>query len=499
MALSVALRLVAAAGDYLVVVSETTAADGEWRHVVAALEKKYGADVVRHQGPVESLLPFNRSLPRFVCFVARPEEVTREFVMRVNRLMRRLDDDPWPDAFYGILTGYDAANARRIAEQQEPLTVRRVAAGTEVSLAHCEEGVWFCELKAGRIVRQAKDGNSLESQGPADSTAGLVQTLNEYRPDLFVTSGHATERDWMIGFTYRNGYFRHQAGKLYGEDTQGRRLPIESPNPKIYLPVGNCLMGHIDQPDCMATSWMNGAGVHQMIGYTVPTWYGYAGWGMLDYFVEQPGRFTLAEAFLANQLALLQRLQTYFPELLTAEVDDAGNARGPVRVTETARAAGLRAQDGRGLLFDRDVVAFYGDPAWVARMASRPASLAWEQFYEATPEGLHTLEIRPRRGRDSFRPPNTNGSQRGGRPFVQFLPQRVGPATVLEGAEWQPVIADNFILVPNPGVCEPDRTYRVRFRAEVLPETGGASRRPSRPEVFRPEAVGREFNNRESP
>jgi hypothetical protein len=32
------------------------------------------------------------------------------------------------------------------------------------------------------------------------------------------------------------------------------------------------------------------------IGYTVPTWYGYAGWGCLDFFVEQPGRFTLAEA-----------------------------------------------------------------------------------------------------------------------------------------------------------------------------------------------------------
>ena len=51
----------------------------------------------------------------------------------------------------------------------------------------------------------------------------------------------------------------------------------------------------------------NLAGVRQMIGYTVPTWSGYAGWGLLDYFLEQPGRFTLCEAFHANGHALVHR------------------------------------------------------------------------------------------------------------------------------------------------------------------------------------------------
>ena len=45
-----------------------------------------------------------------------------------------------------------------------------------------------------------------------------------------------------------------------------------------------------------------------MAGYTELTWYGYSGWGMLDYCVEQPGRYTCAEAFAASQAALIHRL-----------------------------------------------------------------------------------------------------------------------------------------------------------------------------------------------
>lgn len=456
------------AGDYLIVVSATTAADPDWKRVVLALQEKHQATVLQHAGSIETLLPFRHPVPRFICFVATPKEASRDFVMRVNRFMRRLDDDLWPDALYGILTGFDAGNALCIARQREPLTVRKVASGTQVSLDHCEEGVWYCELKPGRVVRKLPGGQPVESQGPVDSTEGLVRTLNEYQPELFVTSGHATERDWAIGYRYKNGVFKHADGQLFGEDTTGRRLPIVSPNPKLYLPVGNCLMGHIDKPDCMATSWLNSGGVCQMIGYTVPTWYGYMGWGMLDYFLEQPGRFTLTEAFLANQIALLHRLQTCFPGLATAEVDENGNPRQTALLTEAARAAGLRSGDGRGLLFDRDVVAFYGDPAWPARMAPRPESLAWEQELLEADGGLYTFEIRPRRGERSFQPANVNGSQRGGRPMTAFLPRRIGKATLLEGAELKPVIADNFVLIPNPGVCDPARTYRIRFRAENL-------------------------------
>jgi zinc protease len=163
---------------------------------------------------------------------------------------------------------------------------------------------------------------------------------------------------------------------------------------------------------------MNSAGVRQMIGYTVPTWFGYAGWGVLDYFLEQPGRFTLCEAFHANDHALIHRL--------------------------TTNAA---PDDERGLSFDRDVVAFYGDPAWEARMA--PGTRAFgQQLLEH--DGAFTLEITPLGGPASFTPVSTNGSQRGGRPIVQFLPRRIGRTELVAGIEWKPVITDDFVLVPLP-------------------------------------------------
>ena len=447
--------------DYAVVVSKKTLGDGGWKKVVDALVKRHNATVVAFDADVEETLPeLRRQFPRYVCFVAQPEEAGRKFVGKVHRLTRRLDDDPYTDCFWGILTGYDAANALAIAQYSRPLTIHKTAAGTEVALEMCEAGAWYSELEKNRAVRQEPGQEAKEMKGPDDTTKALADLLTDYHADLFITSGHASEHDWRIGYAYRNGSFRCENGRLYGLDTSGRRHPIESDNAKVYMPVGNCLMGHIDGRDAMALAYMHSAGVKQMLGYTMPTSYGYAGWGCLDYFVEQPGRYTFTESFFANNHALVHRLATYFPELLNAEVDENGMTSAKIVVSDQAKAAGLTEDDGRWLLFDRDAVAFYGDPAWEARMAKRPT--AWEQTLTEK-AGVWTLEIKPNRGAKTFEPINKNGSQRGGRPIVQFLPHRIQPAQVLEGAELNPVITDDFVLVPLPK--EYQGKYRVVFRA----------------------------------
>jgi hypothetical protein len=450
--------------DYAVVVSRKTMSEPDWGKVVEALRQKHHAAVVVFERSVDDALPkLREQFPRYACFVAQPAEATREFVAQIHRLTRRFNDDPYPDCLWGILTGYDAANALRIAQCHEPLTVRKVASGTEIALEKCEEGVWYCELNKGKMVRKEKGGPAKELKGPDDTTKALAQLLTEYKADCFVTSGHATERDWQIGYRYRNGQFRCEHGVLYGLDTQGQKWPIQSPNPKVYLPIGNCLMGHIDSTNAMALAFMNSAGVNQMIGYTVPSWYGYAGWGCLDYFVEQPGRFTFSEAFFANQAALIHRLQTFFPDALAAEVDANGQTRTALKPTEQAKAAGLTANDARGLLYDRDTVAFYGDPAWEARLAQ--GSTAWDQTLTEK-DGLWTFEIKPNLGSKTFEPVNKNGSQRGGRPMVAFLPRRLQRVQVVEGAEWKPVITETLVLVPNPGEVDPARKCRIVFRIQ---------------------------------
>jgi hypothetical protein len=431
----------AVTGDYAIVISATTLADPAWKAVVDALVNKHGLhhdkDVIVFSPGVIGALPHLREkFPKYSCFVATPKEVTQQFVGDVHRVTRQLDEDPYTDTQWGILTGYDASNALDIARYQTPLSVEKVASGTEIALECCTEGLWYDELVKNKYVRKDRGGEAKQLQGPDDTTQRFVEVLSTYEPDLFVTSGHATEQGWQIGFRYRNGFLKSKAGQLYGEDTQKRVMEIDSPNPKVYLPIGNCLMGNINGPDAMALSWLNDAGVKQMIGYTVPTWYGYQGWGVLDYFVEQPGRYTLTEAFFANHHALIHRLQ----------------------LDETS------ASDQRGLAFDRDVVAFYGDPAWTARMAD--GKLAYGQRLSAV-DGVYTFEIEPLLGKKSFDTVNANGAQRGGRPFVQFLKERISDVEIIEGHQWKPVITDDFVLIPRPTNCDPKQSYRLTFKAKL--------------------------------
>ena len=458
----------ALASDYAVVVSQKTWSDGEWKKVVAALQKKHLAEVLFYTNRVEETLDRLRALfPRFACFVAQPEEASREFVASVHRLSQNFDEDPYTDCFWGIVTGYNADAALRLAKYKKPLVVRKVASGTELALEKCQEGICYDELVKNKLVKKDKGKDAAELKGPDDTTEALVNSLTKYKADMFVTSGHATERDWQIGYRYRNGSFRCADGQLYGLDTKNKKWPINSPNPKIYMPIGNCLMGHIDGKDAMALAWMNSAGVNQMIGYTVLTWYGYAGWGCLDYFVEQPGRYTFSEAFIANDHALIHRVQNCAPGAEKAEVDANGRPKGTFALSDWARNEKLTAQDLQGLLYDRDALAFYGDPAWVACMAKGP--LAWEQTLTEK-KGTWTFTIKPNKAEASFAPVNKNGSQRGYRPIIQFLPKRIKNVRLLEGADLQPVITDDFILVPNPKKSDPAREYKVVFRAEVRPK-----------------------------
>ena len=135
---------------YVVVVSAKTRADSAWSEVVGALESRHSAEVFVYTDQVEEVLPrLRKAFPRFVCFVAQPEEAGREFVASVHQLTRRMDDDPYPDCFWGIVTGYNAASALRIAKCTEPLTVRKVASGTQMALEMCEEGICYDELVKG--------------------------------------------------------------------------------------------------------------------------------------------------------------------------------------------------------------------------------------------------------------------------------------------------------------------------------------------------------------
>jgi zinc protease len=286
--------------------------------------------------------------------------------------------------------------------------------------------------------------------------------LTDGQAQLFITSGHATQKDWMIGYSYRNGFFvSAPGGKLVGRNTAGVLHDISSDTPRVHLGVGNCLIGDISDVDnCMALGLMHSAGVRQMVGYTVTSWYGYMGWGMLDYFYLQPGRYTVAEAFFANQQALLHRLETASPGV-NAVYDAAQNEVTQamrnlrVEISPAGQRMRLTSQDITGLLYDRDTVAIYGDPAWNVRMAD--GQNEWMQtLTESRSEGdshevTYILTLR----KTAYDNTDRNGSQRGGRPIFVFLPKRLAQnadgtvdVEIFTGTELQPVIADDFVLIP---------------------------------------------------
>jgi hypothetical protein len=419
------LAVAARAADSVILVSAPTRYDEGWAKVVAALETAHNAQVlVFRASPAEQQEELRRLQPRFVTWVARPEELGPKAALVMHRLARENDGDPYEDFQWGVVTGLDAAQALKLAVPGQPLVIRTVGAGTSFAMECAEQGYWFSEFTAGESWEKPAGGAPREVPGAKDSTAAIVARLNEGKTDLFITSGHATEHDWQPGYRYRNGAFGHKDGVILGKALDGTVHRLASANPKVYLPIGNCLMGNVPGGDCMALSWMASGGVRQMVGYVQPTWFGYAGWGVLDYFVEQPGRFNLNQAWLANHHALLWRLQ------------------------EVA-AGRVSAGDRRGLEFDRDMTIFYGNPHWDARMSSGP--LRWTETLTTLPSGEVEWVITPAAGPRTFVAVDTNGSQRGGRPLVAFLPRHAAGWEVVAGGEGKAVAADDFVLLPNPG------------------------------------------------
>jgi hypothetical protein len=104
--------------------------------------------------------------------------------------------------------------------------------------------------------------------------------------------------------------------------------------------------------------------------------------------------------------------------------------RPKIRPSGEAKDLGLRKQDGLDLLFDRDALAFYGDPAWHAKMASGKCTYS-QKLVEN--EVVYTFTRTPNLGEKSFPPVNTNGSQRGWRPIMAFFLQRLNDIEVLLG------------------------------------------------------------------
>ncbi len=147
--------------DYAIVISKATAGDPAWQQVVTALHTKHAARgvlVFEYDTAVDEVTQgLAEHMPAYTCIVATPAEAGRDFVAKVHQFTRSLDDDPYTDTLWGILTGFDAANALSIATHAEPLRIERVTSGTELAMDRVREGVWFSELEPNLKVVKPRD------------------------------------------------------------------------------------------------------------------------------------------------------------------------------------------------------------------------------------------------------------------------------------------------------------------------------------------------------
>jgi len=451
--ISAAVKKVKLDRSYVVVTSRATYDDKEWREVVRGLAFKYDAPILVYRDNVEQVKgELAKKMPWYTCFVLRPEETNRNLVTHVHRLTRKLDDDPYTDTIWGILTGYSAADAARIVAISKPLVLRKAAAGTPISLDKFDEGIWYDEGKKNHGVQKTPDGKVADIQTPDDTTQSIVKTINEFKPDYFQTSGHASERDWAPGYSYPNGKIICKDGVLIGVDLAGKTYTVNSPNPKVYAPFGNCLIGNIPDKNCMALAWMASGGAAQMIGYVVPTWYGYGGWGIGNYFFDEPGKFSFSESFYLNNQALVNQLVRRFPAHAGVEFDGWDGGDGGMG-GYSAKLGKNVEKDEFGLHWDRDTVAFYGDPAW--RATVKPQASAWEQNLTVNGD-TYTFEVK------------ANQDATFGRPPAALLPCRLQMIRMLEGRDLNPLITDNFIMLPGVDKIEKGKTIKVVFKAHKI-------------------------------
>ena len=438
------LPVVRAKQSYVVVASQETADTAGWKAVIAALREKYDAALILYpEGQISAVVPALKDLyPRYAAFVARPTEAGRAFVVAVHRLTRELDDDPYTDLRWAIVTGYEAADALRIARRSEPLVIKTAASSMGPgSFEHLEGGFASAETNPTNFWSKVDGGATVYKAVTPDATEALAHAFNTMPPDVFVTSGHATEHDWQVGYNVRGGQFRHKDGQLFALSTKGERHDITSPHAKIYMPLGNCLIGHIPGKDCMATAWMHTGGVYQMFGYTAVTFHGYMGWGLGSYFGNQ---YSLSEAFHFNNQSLIRELVTLYPDKAGVMFETYDHRH----VNALACKHGLRDGKLMGHLWDRDVVAFYGDPAWEARHAlDNPA---WRVTYRHAGEEV-TIEVSVLR----------DGSW-GNRPLAVPFPERLGGIRTISCThEVEPLVTDDFALLPLMGKS---RTAGERIR-----------------------------------
>lgn len=466
------------AQDYVVVASEAVKEDVDWAKVVVALREKHQAPVVYYRdSPRDVLDRLKKIRPRYVAFVEKPVRIDRDYVILLHRMSRQVDPDVYADYIWGVITGYDAAAALKLVENGTRPLVVKSALSTVAELRDArwfDSYAWIDDHQDGLCgeKRSVKDSVSTYTIRPEESLQKFYDFYKIYDPDLVVTSGHATERNLETPFSHGN--IKSKAGMLYAAFPEGKEYLVESGKRRVFLGAGNCLLGNIRKnPNSMAIACMGSGNAAAMVGYVVTSWYGRAGWGCLKYWLFNPGCYTLAEAVFLNEQDMLHQMQAWHQEFnhvnfpyARLESRFAGEMKKAVATIQNKLGIESPSKDQIGFLYDRDVLAYYGDPKGNVRLQEVPGQKDYTVNFKVK-QGKCIVKIKTTKNFEMRRVKGEQFKQEHVKdlPFAYFFPERLNNPRLTSKCFGEILVDENFMLIYNPEF-EAGKTYKIVLNIE---------------------------------
>jgi hypothetical protein len=318
---------------YAVVISKAAYADAGWKKVADTLLKIHGsvdAKLFTWSSSVsECKSDLAGFMPTYIGFVARPAtECNTAFMAGASSLTRSLDADPYGDAYWGVITGFEAADALRAVT--ESLTVKTVFLGannlayepplqrfyqavgmtcdsytkTDYIFPNTVGKVYSVDARPDNEQDRVKLVSKWLNAGKIDvSVSGKGSVTGPI--DCLVTGGHGNVDVWQCHYSDpgTEGYVRSQNGQLFGQPYSGSAININAQNPMIYWCASNCLMATPDSKNNFVYAAFHTGHAVQMYGFIPEAASGddFMAWGVYDRLTKFAGKYTLPQSFFIEQ------------------------------------------------------------------------------------------------------------------------------------------------------------------------------------------------------
>lgn len=491
--------------NYVVLVSQAVRDDAAWKPVVEALKTKHDARVIAfHTLPEEALSQLKEAAPRYVAVVEKPCNIDRDYIVKMHKLSRMIDQDIYEDFLWGIITGYDAASAlRMIDDATTPMIVKTaLSTATDMEKTDCFEKCALINQNAAMNMLEAvkqyskngkmpkamarwKEKNSksdtlTEYKIEADSVSYLFQDLfKRIDPELLLSCSYDPDDIMYIVQNKNDQFITAKGGYLFIKTNDGEMSLAKGENRRLYLAIGSDGGSMFGKNDNLAAGWMKDGNVSGLAGYCASEWHGQAGWGTWKFWMTCPGRYTFSEALFLNMQFMLGRLNAWSPKLLQLDYPKTDNVNRDYGEALTYVSMQLDEEisniDLMGYLYERDVFVYYGDPKWDVRLAGTPEDnhlqVTFAQKGNKCTVTIHTDKDynREQMSGNYFKEEKTMFSpiSIGRLPFSYFFPERLNNPKLAKTLKFEGNIEfdENFMFIHDT-YFEPDQTYQIVFSVD---------------------------------